>query len=146
MKRQAGSQRHIWAPLLAAVALLNSPLTGAHQERMSFFPQNRANVPVYRPLLPNPQAQRLVVCKQPGDEGVAPGDDSASRIARIQSADLLRVNRQLLRECAFEHIQAAVDAVKERGTTIYVLPGLYLEQPSIRSVEQNGGAADGRGA
>src|SRR5262245_1939585 len=110
---------------LAACALLLTPLAGAHQERQSFFPEHRHDVPVYRPMLPNPQAQRVVVCKKPGDEGVAPGDDSASRIARIKDPELLRVNQQLLRECAFEHIQAGVDAVKERGTTIYVLPGLY---------------------
>src|SRR5690348_5335722 len=108
---------------------------------MSFYPQNRHGVPTYRPMLPVPQSPRLVVCKKPGDEDVAAGDDSASRIARFKDEPLRHVNENLLAECQFEHIQQAVDAVKKRGTTIYILPGLYLEQPSIRSLEQSAGAA-----
>ncbi|MGH8432032.1 MAG: hypothetical protein ACREUF_16675, partial [Solimonas sp.] len=114
----------------------------AHAERQSFFPGNRVSAqPQYRPLLPTPQPQRLVVCKKPGNEGVAAGDDSASRIRRIGDAALKRVNEQLYQECRFEHLQAAVDAVAARGTTVYVLPGLYKEQPSIRAFENDFGAA-----
>lgn len=128
-------------PALVALALVHSTTAGAHAERVSFYPQNRHGVPAYRPMLPVPQSPRLVVCKKPGDEGVAVGDDSASRIARFNDDALRQVNLGLLAECQFEHIQAAVDAVKHRGTTIYILPGLYLEQPSIRSLETMAGAA-----
>ena len=126
---------------LAAVAVLVTGEVLAHAERQSFFPADRHERPTYRPLLPDPQVLRLVVCKQPGDEGVAAGDDSASRIARIANDPLRAVNEQLLRECAFEHLQAAVDAVTTRGTTIYVLPGLYREQPSIRALDERAGAS-----
>lgn len=119
----------------------------AHAERATFFPEKdvRAKAhPVYRPLLsngqPSPQSNRLVVCKKPGDEGVAQGDDSAARIARMAGGALKQVNQTLYGECRFPHLQAAVDAVKTAGTTIYVLPGLYREQPSIRALEENYGA------
>jgi hypothetical protein len=35
----------------------------------------------------------------------------------------------LLARCDYEHVQDAVDAVPRRGTTIYVLPGVYEEEP-----------------
>jgi len=134
--------------------LTQSSAVLAHAERQAFFPQDRVlanphqarqlnekGQPVYRPLLPTPASPRLVVCKQPGAEGVQAGKDSASLIAKFGDAALKSVNQQLLGECAFEHLQAAVDAVTERGTTLYVLPGLYREQPSIRALEENFGAA-----
>lgn len=127
-----------WLCLCAAVL---APLTASgHAERRSFFPQDRHERPEYRPLLPTPQAERLVVCKKPGDEGVGPGEDSLTRIETMGDAALRAVNLRLHEECAFEHLQAAVDAVIQRGTTIYVLPGLYREQPSIRALDERGGA------
>jgi len=127
---------------LAIGLLLPSVVAQAHAERAAFFPNERVDSrPSYRPLLPTPQARRLVVCKKPGNEGVAAGDDSASRIARMGQGPLKSVNEQLYGECGFQHLQAAVDAVTTRGTTIYVLPGLYREQPSIQALEQNFGAA-----
>lgn len=121
---------------------LVSGLAQAHSERQSFFPSDRVSQrPAYRPMLPEPQAARRVVCKRPGDEGVAEGEDSASRIARIQNPQLRAVNMKLYQECAFEHLQAAVDAVVQRGTTIYVLPGIYREQPSIRALDERAGAS-----
>ncbi|HXG28314.1 MAG TPA: hypothetical protein VNJ47_05625, partial [Nevskiales bacterium] len=135
-------------------------LVHAHAERTAFFPQNRyldpdhqhpkrqpnsKGQPTYRPLHDASgnllQTPRLVVCKKPGDEGVAAGQDSAARIAKMPTGALKTANQKLLNECQFEHLQAAVDAVTVRGTTIYVLPGVYREQPSIRALEQNFGAA-----
>lgn len=133
----------IWLVLLSVLSLD----AFAHAERATFFPEKdvRAKAhPVYRPLLtgsqPTPQANSLVVCKKAGDEGVAAGDDSAARIARMADGPLKQANQSLLGKCGFQHLQAAVDAVKTRGTTIYVLPGLYREQPSIRALEENYGA------
>jgi len=129
----------------AALALgLTLPVAAAlaHAERQSFFPASRVNAqPQYRPMLPTPQAQRLVVCKKSGNEGVATGEDSASRIDRIGNAALKSLNEKLYKECRYEHLQAAVDAVTTRGTTIYVLPGFYKEQPSVRSFESDFGAS-----
>ncbi|MCO5969388.1 right-handed parallel beta-helix repeat-containing protein [Actinoallomurus soli] len=66
------------------------------------------HIPAYRPA---PATQRLVVCKPGGHyTGLA---------------------QQLAPECAYHDVQAAVDAVRQRGTTIYVLPGTYREQPSL---------------
>ncbi len=140
--------------VLACAGLLASQAVLAHAERQSFFPQDRITSnphparklnaqgqPQYRPLLPTPASPRLVVCKKPGNEGVGPGESSASRIATMQDAALKSVNQKLLGECAFEHLQAAVDAVTTRGTTIYVLPGRYLEQPSVRALDERAGAS-----
>jgi hypothetical protein len=55
---------------------------------------------------------------------------SGARIAEIGRPGLRRVNLSLLEECEYRHIQDAVDAVSRRGTTIYVLPGVYRENPS----------------
>ncbi len=136
---------------LAAAGMLAAQTAFAHAERTSFFPQDRVNAnphparklnaqgqPQRRPLLAAP---RLVVCKKAGDEGVAAGETSAARIAKIRSESLRSVNQTLLGECKFEHLQAAVDAVSKRGTTIYVLPGIYLEQPSIRALDEMAGAS-----
>lgn len=139
LRRPTGSSLSL---ILLSVAALAPAPAAAHAERQSFFPQARVSAaPAYRPMLPGPQTPRLVVCKKPDDEGVQPGEDSASRIAAIQDAALRSVNNQLLQECAFEHLQAAVDTVSQRGTTIYLLPGVYREQPSVRALEENFGAA-----
>lgn len=136
-------------PLLgmALLTLLGISLeAAAHAERAAFFPDNRVSArPEYRPLLnaqgqPSLQTPRLVVCKKPGQEGVASGKDSSALIARQPAGGLRKANEALLKECRFEHLQAAVNAVATRGTTIYVLPGIYREEPSIRALEQNFGA------
>jgi hypothetical protein len=74
------------------------------------LPAGTYHVPAYRAA---PATPRLVVC--------APGAGS----------HLTGAARHLGRECAYHDIQQAVDAVRERGTTIYVLPGTYHEKPSL---------------
>lgn len=66
-------------------------------------PAGTYHVPAYRP---QPAAPYLVVCK-PGATGPLAG------------------------ECRYHDIQQAVDAVRQPGTTIYVLPGTYRERPSL---------------
>jgi hypothetical protein len=95
---------------LAAVPVL------AHEEREVQFPDGSGSVPQYRPMVADPH---LVVCKP----------DSEQRIAQIGDPALRSTNQQLLAECRFGHIQDALDAVAQRGTTIYVLPGVYREDP-----------------
>ncbi len=100
--------------------VLALPITaGAHEERHSEFPDYATGeTPTYREF--SESAPRLVVCK----------DNSDDLIAEIGNASLRGFNEARLAECEFEHIQAAVDAVQVQGTTIYVLPGEYLEEPS----------------
>jgi Right handed beta helix region len=81
------------------------------------------HVPAYRPA---PATPRLVVCKPGGD--------------------LTGLAQQLARECAYHDIQAAVDAVRLRGTTIYVLPGTYRERPSLAAPSGSCRALADRGA
>jgi hypothetical protein len=83
-------------------------------------PAGMYNIPAYRPA---PATPRLVVCK--------PGAQPAG------------LAQQLVRECAYHDIQAAVDAVRQRGTTIYVLPGTYREQPSLAAPTKACRALDG---
>lgn len=73
-------------------------------------PPGTYHVPAYRPA---PAAARLVVCKTGG------------------TPRLTGLAAQLAAECRYHDIQQAVDAVTQRGTTIYVLPGTYREQPSL---------------
>ncbi|MGH8455004.1 MAG: hypothetical protein ACRESW_10680, partial [Nevskiales bacterium] len=149
--------------LVVFAALLMPMPAAAHAERMSFFPNtNAADTPrharpVYRPSSSSLTAQRLVVCKRSGDEGVGAGEDSASRIAKMAAGSLKTLNQQLLAECTgvadlsgkrtgtgakgFAHLQAAVDAVTQRFTNIYLLPGIYKEEPSVRALDERGGAA-----
>ncbi|MFP3963708.1 right-handed parallel beta-helix repeat-containing protein [Actinomadura fulvescens] len=115
-----GSQRGRRAGLGALLVCLTLVLTAlpafGHAERPVRFPAGDGKVPVHRALGAGP---RLVVCK--------PG--SATIIKKYRGA-LRRLNERLLKECAYGHVQAAVNAVRKRGTTIYVLPGTYREEPS----------------
>ncbi|MDQ3987200.1 MAG: right-handed parallel beta-helix repeat-containing protein [Actinomycetota bacterium] len=62
----------------------------------------------------------LVVCK----------GDSVRRIRRIKDRRLRAINLRLARSCKHRHIQDALDAVRRPGTTIYILPGVYKEEPT----------------
>ncbi len=109
--------------LLLAVGLVLAGLIGApaaaHEERASQFPPGNGTTPEYRTI--DEAADVIVVCK----DGV-----SAERIAAISDPQLRAFNERLLADCAHQHIQPAVDAVQVQGTNIYVLPGVYREQPS----------------
>lgn len=100
------------AVFLVTTALLVSPVVAApalaDAGRQVTFPPGTYHVPAYRAA---PAWPRLVVCK--------PGAHLTGTAARLAP------------ECAYHDIQAAVDAVRQRGTTIYVLPGVYHEEPSL---------------
>jgi hypothetical protein len=124
------------AAVLAVAAAALAPSTAlAHEERETEFPDGSGSVPEYRPMVAEPN---LVVCKP----------DSARHISRIRDRSLRRANLDLLSKCRFRHIQAAVDAVSERDTTIYVLPGTYREEPSRPQPDcaEEFEEGDGRGA
>lgn len=88
----------------------------AHAEREASFPDGTGDVPAYRPMIAEPN---LVVC----------ADDSRARIKKISDRELRTQNLQLAAKCRFENIQDAVNAVSKKGATIYVLPGVYREEP-----------------
>ena len=87
----------------------------AHEERPAKFPDGTGVVPRYLGL-DNPRHR--VVCKK----------DSPRRIARMAPSALKRRNQALLKECRFHSIQDAVNSIKQRRTSIYVLPGVYTER------------------
>lgn len=103
--------------LVLGLALLAPLPAGAHPERKSFIPSGKGEVPTYRTTGP-----RLLVCK--------PGES----LALIQKlpAPFRGRNLALYREClrsGFEHLQDAVNAVREQGSRIFMLPGVYREKP-----------------
>lgn len=100
------------AVFLMTTALLASPIVAspalADAGRQVAVPPGTYHLPAYRAA---PAWPRLVVCK--------PGAHLTGMAARLAP------------ECAYHDVQAAVDAVRQRGTTIYVLPGVYHEEPSL---------------
>ena len=104
--------------LLLTTGLVTAGIVGpaaAHEERPSVFPDGTGSVPKYLGL-DNPRHR--VVC-QPG---------SRRRIARMDPGPLKRRNRQLLAKCEFRSIQSAINTIKRRRTSVYVLPGVYHER------------------
>ncbi len=109
------------AAALAGGLLL--PATGAlaHEERPVTLPDGSGSVPTYRANEPD-----LLVCK-------ADRADFARRIAAFP-AELRARNQRLFDRCqatGFRHLQQAVDKVDRPGMNIAVLPGVYLEEPSL---------------
>src|SRR5262245_31244277 len=100
-------------PGLVAVGLA-APAT-AHEERPAQFPDGSGTVPTFAGF-DNPR--RRVVCKA----------DSAERIAAMPDGDVKRRNQRLLGDCEFGSIQTAINTIKRRDTSVYVLPGVYHEE------------------
>ena len=87
----------------------------AHEERPATFPDGTGHRPQFLGL-DNPRHR--VVCR--------PG--SAERIAAMPAGALKRRNRALLRECRFSSIQTAINSIRKRRTSVYILPGVYQER------------------
>ena len=120
----SGSTRSAAVAIAAAVLACFAASASAHPERATYFPEPaNGKVPEYRTT----GGRQLVVCK----------DDSAVRIRRSFGAKPrsaarrrgLARNKALLKQCRFEHIQAAVNAARSYDR-IVILPGLYKEEPS----------------
>jgi hypothetical protein len=108
---------------LAAALVVAPHVVQAHEERpIEAFPNKVGAPPSARGDLDAgaPATPRLVVCKP----------ESSAAISEIPAGPRRAANKRLLGECRYEHIQDAVDAVTTKGTTIYVLPGTYREEPS----------------
>ena len=115
-------RRLLLALLGTMIVVLSFPAAAsAHNERPTAAPDGTGHVPTYRTSGPH-----LVVCK---DDPI----DFERRIAGFAVA-LQDYNRGLYAECinsGYRHLQAAVDDVTGPGITILVLPGVYLEEPSL---------------
>ena len=95
-----------------AFAVGTRPVTALAPAPWAFtYPPGTYHIPAYRSA---PASPRLVVCQR----GTSP-------------SELSGVARSLAGECAHHQIQQAVDAVRTRGTTIYVLPGAYHEPSAL---------------
>ena len=129
----AACVRWLTAPLaLLVLAILLPTSAFGHAERWSYFPNHRVGeVPKYRTSGPS-----LVVCKA----------DSGKRIRGLstrstKSRAARRRSLALLPRCKYRHIQAAVNAARNR-TRILILPGVYKEEPS-RAVANDDGDCTG---
>lgn len=113
------SSRSLVLSVLAAVVggLLAVGLAApasAHEERPAAFPDGTGQRPHYLGL---DNLRQRVVCKP----------DSAERIRAMNPGRLKRVNLALLERCDFRSIQSAINTIRHRDTSIYVLPGVYHE-------------------
>ena len=109
------------AALMLAGPVLAAPTALAHEERPVTPPDGSGSVPVHRTGEPD-----LLVCKT--DRA-----DFERRIAGFPAA-LRATNQALFDRCQGEgvrHLQEAVDRVDRPGMSIAILPGLYLEEPSL---------------
>ena len=128
------SRSHVVLALVAVLAgLVLGALGGvvgpasAHEERPAGFPDGSGERPSYLGL-DNPRHR--VVCRPDSDE----------RIAQLPGGPLKARNMRLLQECRFGSIQTAINSIKRRNTSIYVLPGYYTERRWARA-ERSASAA-----
>ena len=87
----------------------------AHEERPAVFPDGTGRRPTYLGL---DNARSRVVCKADSDE----------RIRAMRPGRLKRKNLALLERCEYGSIQTAVNSIKRRNTSVYILPGVYHEK------------------
>ena len=114
--------RLLLVAVVCAMFVLWPVAASAHNERPTHPPDGTGHVPLYRTSGPH-----AVVCK---DDRV----DFENRISTFAAA-LQDSNRQLYKEClksGYRDLQAAIDKVSDAGTTIFVLPGVYMEGPSLQ--------------
>ncbi len=111
-----------FSTLTTATLLLEPPVpASAHDERPPVMPDGRGSVPVYRPT-----GAAQLVCK-------TDKNDFERRVAVFPAA-LRTTDEALWTQCqksGFRNLQDAVNAVTQPGSTIKVLPGVYLEEPSL---------------
>jgi hypothetical protein len=117
-----------WTTVLAAImlgtglfSLATAAPASAHEEREAKAPDGSGTVPTYRTDGP-----ALLVCK-------TDPVDFTKRIATFPP-ELQAANQAMWTQCqtsGYRNLQEAVDNVKQPGMTIKILPGTYLEEPSL---------------
>ena len=112
--------------LLLATTLLGAGAFGplaspasAHEERPASFPSGKGKTPKF---LGYNNPRKRVVCQ----------GDSLKRIKRMPAGAVKRRNLRLAKQCRFHSIQGAINTIKQRRTSIYVLPGVYRERKWAR--------------
>ena len=96
------------------VTVLAAP-GSAHEEREASFPNGKGQRPTF---LGYDNDRSRVVCKPSSDR----------RIAAMPDGRMKRISRVMLDDCRFRSIQSAINSVKHRKTSVYVLPGTYSER------------------
>ena len=94
---------------------LATPGAVAHEERESSFPKGTGDVPRF---LGYDNARSRVVCRP----------ESRSLVEDMPTGPVKARNSTLLERCDFGSIQSAINSIKARNTSIYVLPGTYREK------------------
>ena len=108
------------APGLVATGLTVGLATGlaapasAHEERPASFPDGTGHRPDF---LGYDNPRQRVVCHA----------GSAERIAAMPAGRVKTRNQRLLERCDYSSIQSAINSVRKRRTSVYVLPGVYHE-------------------
>ena len=101
--------------LAAGLFFVSAGPSPAHEERPAMFPDGTGKVPTFRGYH-NPRSR--VVCRP----------TSARRIAAMPNGRVKQRNLRMLERCSFHSIQTAINSVRKRHTSIYVLPGIYREK------------------
>ncbi|WP_332643085.1 right-handed parallel beta-helix repeat-containing protein [Aeromicrobium sp.] len=101
-------------------SLLIAAPASAHEERAASFPDGTGTVPTYKGLYND---HYRVVCTS----------KSSALIANMPSGALKTRNKQLLNKCNYSSIQDAINSIKVPKTSIYILPGTYLESKYANS-------------
>ena len=105
------------APLLVLTALSVPGM--AHEERPAEFPDGTGDRPTF---LGYDNPRQRVVCQR----------SSSRRIAAMPDGRAKRRSERLLEDCRFRSIQSAINTIRRRNTSVYVLPGVYREQKWAR--------------
>lgn len=120
--------------VLGLVLLVPAATVLAHNERQIASPVRPGPVPDVN----RKNARYLVVCKASSKPTRAEHKDIHYRLKTTSGPALAQAqaeeaawhrNSRLYKKCAFEHIQEAVNAAAD-NTDIFVLPGVYREEPS----------------
>ncbi|MBA3301519.1 MAG: hypothetical protein H0T15_06580, partial [Thermoleophilaceae bacterium] len=148
--------------LFGAIVLAVPTAATAHPERPSYFPNFNTGTKSFQAAFGAPPEYRAsgpakVVCKADSRERLEQSYGKAKKLRKFRkgrrkgakrynrraarynskirkSQRDLRQRLKLLKECKFEHIQAAVDAASN-GDRILMMPGVYKEEPSRANPE-----------
>jgi parallel beta-helix repeat protein len=135
--------RRVAVALLASVVLAAPAL--AHKER--FDPSPIGTGPEPSAFIGRRNARVLVVCKASSKPTKAELQEIRGRIATSTGDELAqalaeeanwKLNTKLFKRCRYEHIQEAVNAAPD-FTDIFVMPGVYREEPSRLAPTSDGG-------